>query len=199
MLKIGITGGIGSGKTTICKIFESLNVPVFNADIVAKDVMKTNVSLINSIKETFGDDSYFDNGDLNTKYIGSQVFNNQQALNKINSIVHPVTIQAFADWAKDRRETYIIKEAALLFESGSYKDCDFNIVVLSPEHLRLKRVMRRDRVDEESVRARMSKQMPEAEKEKLADFVIINDEREALIPQVLKLHKHFIQISHSSN
>jgi len=198
MLKIGITGGIGSGKTTVCRIFEALGIPVFNADQVAKSIMNTDAALMASIKEIFGKQAYFKNGELNRKYLASQVFSNQKALNVLNSLVHPAAIQAFEDWYLEQNNgPYVLKEAAILFESGSYKNCDFNILILSPETLRIRRVMERDEVDEESVRARINKQMAEEEKEKLADFTIINDEKKALIPQVLKLNEHFITISRS--
>src|SRR5690606_36643904 len=122
--KIGITGGIGSGKTTVCRIFELLGAPVFYADAVAKSVMNTDPSLINSIEKLCGENSYLNNGELNRSYIASQVFNNQSTLNKLNALVHPVTIQAFIDWVEGRKEPYVLKEAAILFESGSSKDCD---------------------------------------------------------------------------
>jgi len=194
MLTIGITGGIGSGKTTVCQIFESLGVPVFNADITAKSIMNTDPDLIAAIKETFGTEAYHENGELNRKYLASQVFNNQKALNQLNALVHPAAIQASINWVNAQNVPYVIKEAAILFESGSYKNCDFNILVFSPEEIRIERVMKRDGVDEESVRSRINKQMPEEEKKKMADFIIINDGKTALIPQVLKLNEHFLTI-----
>jgi len=194
MLKIGITGGIGSGKTTVCRVFESLGIPIFNADTTAKSIMATNSSLIASIKKEFGEEAYLSNNELNRKYLANKVFNNEEALKKLNSLVHPATIKAFIDWSLLQRSAYVIKEAAILFESGSYRDCDFVIVVASPENLRIKRVMEREGVDEDNVRSRISKQMPEEEKEELADFIIINDDKTAIIPQVLKLNEYFINI-----
>jgi len=157
--------------------------------------MSTDSLLKASIEKTFGHEAYFENGDLNRKYLASKVFNNQEALDKLNTLVHPAAIQASKDWFKQQQGSYVLKEAAILFESGSYKDCDYNILVSSPEDLRIKRVMRRDGVSEESVRSRISNQMPEDEKQKLADFVIINDGKTPLIPQVLKLNEHFLNIS----
>jgi len=194
MLKIGITGGIGSGKTTVCRIFEILGIPVFNADLVAKSIMNTDSLLRSSIKATFGSQAYSENGELDRKYLASQVFNNQEALDKLNVLVHPAAIQASIDWFKQQQGPYALKEAAILFESGSYKDCDYNILVSSPEEIRIKRVMERDGVSEESVRSRISKQMTEEKKLELADFVIVNDGNMPLIPQVLKLHEHFLSI-----
>jgi len=195
MLKIGITGGIGSGKTTVCRVFELLGIPVFNADTSAKSIMVANSSLIASIKKEFGEEAYFPNNELNRKYLADKVFNNQEALTKLNNLVHPATIKSFVDWSLRQKSAYVIKEAAILFESGSYKDCDFVIVVTSPEEIRIKRVIEREGVNEDNVRSRMSKQMPEEEKEELADFIIINDYKTAIIPQVLKLNEYFIDIS----
>lgn len=195
MLKIGITGGIGSGKTTVCCVFKTLGIPVFNADTIAKSIMITDSFLIASIKKEFGEEAYFPNNELNRKYLASKVFNNQEALTKLNSLVHPLTIKAFVDWSLRQKSAYVIKEAAILFESGAYKDCDFIIVVTSPEELRIKRVMEREGVTEDNVRSRISKQMPESEKVELADFIIINDDKTAIIPQVLKLNDYFINIS----
>lgn len=194
MLKIGITGGIGSGKSTICRIFEILGVPVFDADLNAKLIMNTDASLIAAIKDAFGAEAYYENGDLNRQYLASKVFVDQAALSKLNALVHPAAIQASRDWAERQTNPYVLKEAAILFESGSYKDCDYNILVSAPEELRIKRVMERDAVDEANVRSRISKQMPEEEKAKLADFVIVNDGKQALIPQVLKLNEYFLSI-----
>lgn len=191
MLKIGITGGIGSGKTTICRIFEALFIPVFNADEVAKMIMLTDLNLVEAIKVQFGEEAYFANGELNRKFLSGIVFNDSKALQQLNELVHPAVIQAFDDWAVDQNSPYCLHEAAILFESGAYKSCDYSILVYAPEDLRINRVKRRDGHSEAEIRARMDKQMPENEKEKLADFVIINDESTAVIPQVLEIHNRF--------
>jgi len=194
MILIGITGGIGSGKTTVCRIFESMGIPTFNADTVGKTIMSTDPKLVSHIKEAFGNEIYSASGELNRSELAAKVFNNQEALNLLNSLVHPAVIQASIEWAKVQTGPYALRESALLFESGAYKQCDYNILVSSPEELRIRRVMRRDGVDEQSVRLRISKQMGEEEKAKLADFIIVNDEKTALIPQVLKLHDYFSTI-----
>lgn len=191
MLKIGITGGIGSGKTTICRIFESLNVPVFNADVVAKTIMTSDAALIENIKAAFGQEAYFDNGELDRKFLANIVFNDENQLQILNELVHPATIQAFNDWAKKQNSIYCLHEAAILFESGADKTCDYSILVSAPEETRIARVMKRDGVLETDVRTRMDKQMPEEAKMKLASFTIQNDDSEAVIPQVLKLHQLF--------
>ncbi|MFB5944962.1 dephospho-CoA kinase [Albibacterium profundi] len=195
MLKIGITGGIGSGKTTVCKVFEILKIPVFYADDAAKSVMNKDPHLIDAIKREFGSELYSEEEILDRKALAKLVFNNSQALEKLNSLVHPAAIQAFEDWSKEQDSPYIIKEAAILFESGSYKDCDFTILVYTPENLRIKRVMKRDNTTEAEVRARIDKQMPEDKKRELSDFVIENDGSTALLPQVLSLHGYFLSRS----
>ncbi|WP_316815601.1 dephospho-CoA kinase [Pedobacter nyackensis] len=194
MLKIGITGGIGSGKTTLCKVFETLGIPVFYADMVAKQIMITDEILVKGVKEAFGDESYTAEGALNNKHIAEIVFNNTQQLAKLNELVHPAVFRAFDNWVNEVPATvpYILKEAALLFESGSYKMCDQNILVIAPEETRLHRVMERDGVTEEQVRARMDKQLPDEEKIKLADHIIYNNETDSLIIQVTKLHQLFL-------
>lgn len=148
MLKIGITGGIGCGKTTVCKVFETLGIPVFYADTVAKELMIADPILVAGIKDTFGEESYFEDGTLNNKHIAAIVFNNVDELNKLNALVHPAVFRAFETWEKEVPSSvpYTLKEAALLFESGSYQMCDVNILVTSPLAVRLARVMQRDNV-----------------------------------------------------
>ena len=195
MYKVGITGGIGSGKTTVCKVFEVLGIPVFYADTVAKTIMVEDQQLIEGIKSTFGMDSYFKDGTLNNKHIADIVFQNQTALEKLNALVHPAVFRAFDEWEKGISSAvpYTLKEAALLFESGSYKMCDTTILVTAPLTLKLKRVIHRDGVSEEQVRARMDKQMSDEEKQKMANHFIVNDEKQSIIDQVMELHQVFLQ------
>src|SRR5687767_7366242 len=194
MLKVGITGGIGSGKTTVCRIFETLGIPVFYADTAAKQIMVEDAILIKGIKNTFGKESYFDNGVLNNKHIASIVFNNAEELAKLNALVHPAVFRAFDSWtaALPADTSYVLKEAALLFESGSYQLCDLNILVVAPEKLKLDRVMQRDGASADAVRSRMDKQFTDRQKLKLADHIIQNNESESLIEQVLRLHQVFL-------
>ncbi|MVN92319.1 dephospho-CoA kinase [Mucilaginibacter aquatilis] len=192
MLKIGITGNIGSGKTTVCRVFELLGIPVFYSDDAAKQVMTTDTQLIKNLKQHFGNEAYFDNGTLNKKFISSIVFNNAAELNKLNSLVHPAVFRAFDAWIINHTAApYVLKEAAILFESGSYKDCDHTILVTAPTPARLQRVIERDNITIEQAEARNSKQMPQEEKVKLADYIINNDNSALVIPQVLHLHKLF--------
>lgn len=195
MVKIGITGGIGSGKTTVCRVFELLGIPVFYADYQARQLMQTDPLLVKDILKAFGAESYSAEGQLNRKYLAETVFGNVSKLNLLNSLVHPAVFRAFDTWAASQRAPYVIKEAALLFESNSYRDCTFTILVTAPEQLRIQRVIARDRIAAEAVKQRMDKQWPDIEKEKLADFVLLNDEGKLLIPQILQLHQRFIDES----
>lgn len=196
MLKIGITGNIGSGKTTVSKIFEILGIPVFYADDAAKNVMTTDPILIEGIRSAFGAASYFEDGTLNRKHIAGIVFNDEKELAKLNSLVHPAVFRAFDSWVIHTKDApYVMKEAALLFESDSYKMCDKTIMVTAPLELRIKRVMHRDNLTCDEIMARNEKQFSEEKKIELADFVIRNDDTELVIPQVLELHEKFLSIS----
>ena len=193
-LKIGITGGIGTGKTTVCRIFELLGVPVYYADARAKLVMQTDQQLIASIKTVFGDVVYTD-GILNRSVLGALVFNDVNLLHQLNALVHPAVFRDFKQWSKDQNCKYVLKEAAILFESGSDQDCDYTLLVKSPLSLRISRIMQRDTMSREDIMKRMDKQMSEEEKEKRADLCILNDEVNLVIPQVLELHKRFVTLS----
>ena len=196
MLKIGITGNIGGGKTTVSRVFEVLGVPVFYADDAAKKVMVEDPVLISTLKAEFGGSSYLEDGSLNRKYIASIVFNNEAELVKLNSIVHPAVFRAFDTWAAQIKDApYVMKEAALLFESTSYKMCDYSIMVTAPLELRIERVMQRDGLTRAEVESRNAKQFTEEKKTGLADYVIHNDDTELVIPQVLELHKQFCSLA----
>jgi dephospho-CoA kinase len=196
MLKIGITGNIGSGKTTVSKVFELLGIPVFYADDAAKKVMVTDVVLIAEIKAAFGNSSYFDDGTLNRKHIAGIVFNNDAQLAKLNSLVHPATFRAFDVWVTEIEDApYVLKEAALLFESTSYKMCDYSIMVTAPLEERIKRVMKRDNIPRQEVESRNAHQFSEEKKASLANYLINNNDQSLVIPQVLKLHNLLSQKS----
>lgn len=191
MLKIGITGGIGSGKSTVSSIFKVLGIPVFDADTYAKKIMQTNDVLIAAVIDLFGAASYHHN-QLNRKYIAEIVFKDPSKLEKLNALVHPATIRAGEEWADRQSSPYTIKEAALFFESGSAEGMDYIIGVYAPQHIRINRVMQRDGVSREEVLDRMKRQIQEEIKMRLCDFVIVNDDQRLLIPQVLELHHQFI-------
>lgn len=190
MLKIGLTGGIGSGKTTVAKIFETLGVPVFYADDAAKKLMNTDEDIKKSIIKNFGKESY-KNNELDRKYIASIVFNDTEKLQLLNSLTHPATIKDSEKWVKKQTAPYIIREAALLFESGANKKLDYVIGVYAPQHIRVKRVMDRDHSSAEEVMKRINRQLEEEEKMKLCDFVITNNDQELVLPQVIALDKKF--------
>ena len=192
MLKIGITGGIGAGKSTVAGIFKVLGVPVFDADATAKNILNTDPILREQIAAAFGSETY-KNGLLDRKYLATLVFNNPNQLAKLNALVHPATIEAADKWAsRFTDKPYIIKEAALLFEAGTNEGLDYIIGVTAPVELRIKRVMARDQVSREEVLSRMQHQLDDTEKMKRCDFVIDNSDASLVIPQVLALHAKFI-------
>ncbi|PAW93685.1 dephospho-CoA kinase [Mucilaginibacter sp. MD40] len=196
MFKVGITGNIGSGKTTVCKVFEVLGIPVFYADDAAKKVMTDDQLLISGIKEAFGNEAYFADGSLNRKYIGNIVFNDEDKLKRLNELVHPAVFRAFDAWVeKQEHAPYVLKEAAILFESGSYKKCDRSLLVTAPLETRMERVIQRDGVTEQEVQKRESRQYPQEKKEQLADDIIVNDDTQLVIPQVLQLHQLYLSLA----
>lgn len=188
MLKFGLTGGMGSGKSTVGKIFSVLGIPVLQADDVAKNLMQSDPVLRAQISQVFGPQAYTAEG-LNRKWLAEQVFNNPIALEKLNALVHPAAIAAGWAWAEKQKAPYVIKEAALIFESGSGAGLDGIIGVSSPQALRLKRVMARDQISRDQALARMDKQLEESLKMKLCNWVITNNEQESLVAQVLELDK----------
>jgi len=193
-LKIGLTGGIGSGKTTVAKIFELLDVPVYYADAASKRLYKTDEALIKKMKEHFGDDIYNED-ELNRTKLAAIVFNNPQKLDLLNSLVHPPTIKDAMEWMQMQKTPYVIKEAALLFESSSVAGLDYVIGVYTPQHIRLKRVMDRDQSTRDEVLSRMNRQIDEDIKMKLCDFIITNSEQELVIPQVLEVHTKILELA----
>jgi dephospho-CoA kinase len=197
MLKVGVTGNIGGGKTTVSKLFEILGIPVFYADDAAKKIMTEDSLLVSGLKSAFGEEAYFKDGSLNRKHIAGIVFNDEQELARLNALVHPAVFRAFGNWvARLNDAPYVMKEAALLFESDSYQMCDKTIMVTAPLELRIKRVVKRDGFTRAEILARDARQFTEEKKIALADFVIKNDDTELVIPQVLKLHEYFLSISH---
>lgn len=194
MLRIGLTGGIGSGKSTVAKVFEVLGVPVYYADDAAKRLMNEDEELKQRIQEQFGEATYKD-GRLDRKYLGSLVFNAPEKLQALNKLTHPATIADAERWMKQQNTHYAIKEAALIFESGARQQLDYVIGVSAPTPLRILRTMQRDHVTREEVIARMDKQMDESIKMRLCDFVLNNDEQEMLLPQVLELHGKLLSLA----
>jgi len=194
MKVIGITGGIGSGKTTVCRIFEQLGVPVYYADDRAKMLMNTSATLREGIITEFGSEAYTDQG-LNRAYLAGLVFSTPERLAKLNALVHPAVADDFDEWVEQHaKEPYVMKEAAILFESGAYQGVDITVLVIAPEDIRIERVVGRDGVMPDDVRKRLANQWTQERKAKLADHIINNDGFHLLIPQVLELHRKFTEV-----
>ena len=193
-LRIGLTGGIGSGKSTVAGIFKVLGIPVFDADWEAKKIMESNPILRRALVEQFGS-TIFVNEQLNRKALASIVFKDPVQLAKLNALVHPHAIEEGIQWSARQSSPYTVKEAALFFESGSAEGIDYMIGVFSPKHIRIQRVMKRDGFTPEEVLKRMEKQISDEIKMRLCDFVLLNDEQQLLIPQVIKLHQQFLKVA----
>ena len=194
MLRIGITGGIGSGKTTVAKVFEVLGIPVYYADDAAKRLMNEDGELKEKIQLQFGNEVY-KNGQLDRKHLAEIVFTSPEKLALLNALVHPVTLKDAEKWMQQQSTPYAIKEAALIFESGAQEHLDHVIGVTAPAPLRIQRTMQRDGITREEVMARMDKQMDETIKMKLCDFVLVNNEQEMLLPQILLLHEKLLVLA----
>ena len=190
MLKIGLTGGLGSGKSTVAHIFEVLGIPVYYADAASKRLMNDDAGIKAAVKNAFGD--VYPDDKLDRNRLATIVFKDAKKLELLNSIVHPATLKDAAEWMAIQKAPYAIKEAALIFESGSNKSLDYVIGVQAPLELRLQRAMKRDTISREEAMARISKQMDEDEKLALCDYIIVNDEQQLVISQVLKLHEKLL-------
>ena len=198
VLKVGLTGGIGSGKSTVAQIFEVLGIPVYYADIAAKKIMNEDEDLRSAITNIFGEPAYTNNI-LDRKYISSIVFSDPAKLEQLNALVHPATKKDGEAWMQEQTSPYAIHEAALIFEAKVSDRLDIVIGVSSPIELRIKRAMERDKVSREEVLKRMDQQLDEEVKMSKCDFVLINDEQQLLIPQVLELHEKLIALSKQKN
>ena len=186
---VGITGGMGSGKTTVCRIFERLGVPVFYADDEAKKILFEDKAVFKKVRDTLGPGILTD-GKPDKKKIAAEVFSDDKKLKALNAVIHPAVQKKFSSWCKIKKnEKYVLKEAAILFESGSHKECDLIITVSAPEHIRIDRAGRRDKLSAQEIKKRMEKQLPEEERNTRSDFVIINDNEQLVIPQVIKIHE----------
>ena len=196
-IKVGITGGIGSGKSTICKVFKLLGVPVFEADVVAKQLQNANQEIKQGLINLFGEDIYTYEGIVDRKKLAAIIFNDDFLISKVNELIHPFVHEEFENWLKKQNSAYIVHEAAILFESGFYKIMDFTILVSAPEEQRIERVMKRDNVNREVVMQRIKKQWDDEEKQKLASFVIHNNNQNLIIPEIIKIDKNLKELSPS--
>lgn len=192
MLKVGLTGGIGSGKSTVGRVFAALGIPVYNADAASKTLYSSSVQIKEAVIKYFGE-SIYEGGVFHKDRLSTAVFGDADKLALLNSIVHPATIQHARTWMAGQKTAYVIKEAALIFESGSAIDLDLVIGVWAPQALRIKRVVQRDGFEPEAVLNRMQHQIEESVKMKLCDYVISNDDKKMVVPQILALHQQLTQ------
>ncbi len=198
MLDIGLTGGIGSGKTTVARIFEEFGVPCYYADTRAKEIMNEDEELRSALISEFGPDVYAD-GVLNRGFLAQIIFEDSSARDEVNALVHPAVGRDYEEWKAAQKAPYVLKEAAILFETGGYKMSDAVILVTAPEEVRIDRVMKRDSTSREKVKARMDAQWSDAKKEALADFIIFNDGKQLLIPQVKQIHETILSRANTSH
>jgi dephospho-CoA kinase len=196
-MKIGITGGIGSGKTSVCHVFNILGIPLFSADYEAKMIMENNAEVINGINSIVGKDIYPD-GKLDRISLAAIIFNNKNTLEKVNALVHPVVFDQFRIWEMEQSAQYIIMEAAILFESGASRFVDKTVSVVAPIEERIKRIIHRNGLSREQVIARMKNQMDDEDRIKLSDYVIQNSENDMIIPAVLKINEDILKIVNST-
>ncbi len=196
MLQVGITGNLGSGKSTVAAVFKQLGVPVYNADDAAKWLMRNNPVLKEQIIVLFGQEAFLISGDLNRSYIASSAFNNQSLLNQLNALVHPQVQIHYKNWVSEQPldTRFVLKEAALLIESKSYLDLDKLIVVAANEETLITRGMQRDNASRAQIEARLAKQMPQSEKIKLADYVIYNNNNDAVLKQVWAVYNDLLRL-----
>jgi len=188
-LAIGITGGIGSGKSTVCEVFKLLGVPVFEADIVAGKLINSDSEIRNNLIQFYGNEIYNSDKKINREKLANIIFNSDVELEKVNKVVHPAVRKEYMNWFKLQKTDYIIHEAAILIESGFYKMMDFTILVSAPEEIRIERVMRRNNLTRENVISRLAKQWPDTEKRKFATLELVNDIKNLLIPQIIEIDK----------
>ncbi len=189
-LTVGITGGIGSGKTTVCRFFEILGTPVFEADKAGKRLLDTHPKVKKEMIDLFGEDIYTSDGTINRKKLAGIIFNDQFYLSRVNELVHPAVREEFFRWLKDHHHfPYVVHEAAILFESGFYKLMDFTLLVTAPEKERIKRVMERNQISKKKIKERMSHQFSEKKKARMADVVLLNDNTHLIIPEIIEIDK----------
>ena len=188
MKKIGLTGGIGVGKTYIAKILQKLKIPVFNSDIEAKKCLLNNTILMEKLKLEFGK-TIFKDGQLQRKILSNLIFNDKKKLNKLNSLVHPYVKESFDFWCKNQNSNIIVKEAAILYESKSHLNLDAVICVSAPFELRVKRIEERDQLNKSAINKIIDNQMSQEKKEQLSDYIIINDEKKLILPQLINIIK----------
>jgi len=192
MIKVGLTGGIGSGKSIVAEVFRILGIPIYNSDARAKALYVESDEVRESVISLLGTKAYDPSGELNRKWVGQKVFSDSGLLEQLNAIIHPAVGQDFINWVNQQDAAYIIKEAAILFESGANRGMDLVIAVTAPDEIRIQRVIQRDDLSKEEVQRRISSQMNQKELVKRSDFVIVNDNQRLIIPQILQIHENII-------
>ena len=192
MIKLGITGGIGSGKTSVCKVFNLLGIPVFSADAEAKEIMEVDADIISKLNAIAGKDLYV-KGMLDRAELATLIFNNRSMLEKVNSVVHPAVFGKFCEWAKKQEAPYVIMEAAILFESGGSKIVDRIVTVTAPVEERIERVIVRSSLTKDEVMERIKNQTTDSDKIKQSDYIIDNSENKMIIPAILTIHNHILE------
>jgi dephospho-CoA kinase len=192
MIKVGLTGGIGAGKSYVGRIFSQLGIPVFIADIEARKIQLTDTEVIKKMVGLLGKDIYLQNGDINREKLAQIIFNDNIALQKVNEIIHPAVRKAFEKWAKKQTSPYVIQEAAIIFENQQSKNFNKIISVTAPVELKIKRVMERDNISGEDVLKRMKNQLPDEEKIRQSDYVINTDDQQLILPQIIEIHNKLI-------
>jgi dephospho-CoA kinase len=192
MVTVGLSGGMGSGKTVVSRIFHALGVPICCADTVTKELYDTHEGLRQTLSSLLGEDIY-QNGCLQRKRMAALIFSDERLLQKVNALVHPLVLQQFHQWAQQQQTPYVMQEAAILFESGANKKMDYTIAVTAPEALRITRIMQRDKLTEQEIKSRMQWQWPDEKRNAKAGFIIVNDDKQALLPQVLTIHENILK------
>jgi dephospho-CoA kinase len=197
-LQIGVTGGIGSGKSMVCQLFACLEIPVYNADARAKWLTNHDSEIKEKVTALLGPDAYDSEGFYNTSFVASVVFKDAELLNSLNAIIHPVVMRDTQSWVAQHADSaYVLKEAAIMNAAGQGNSLDFVVMVDAPEDLRVKRILQRDNRSEQEIRAIIKRQVSDEARKKIADFIVTNDETSALIPQVLQLHQRFLEVAKS--
>ena len=192
MVTVGLSGGMGSGKTVVSRIFHALGIPVFYADAATKELYDTHDELRQALTGLLGQDIY-QNGRLQRKRMASLIFSDENLLQKVNALTHPLAIQRFDQWAQQQQAPYVIQEAAILFESGANEKMNYTIAITAPETLRITRTMRRDKFTEQEIKHRLQWQWPDEKRNAKAGFIIVNDDKQALLPQVLTIHENILK------
>lgn len=189
MIRVAVTGGIGSGKSVVCEVFDKIGIAVFNADYWAKHIMNNNTDVVKQLKKLLGNDVYRQNGMLDRKKMAEIIFSDTFMLEKVNSIVHPVVRNEFQSWSTKQTSAYVIQEAAIIFENKQASTFDKIILVTAPEKIRINRVTKRDRLKANDVQKRINNQLSDEIKKKKSDYIIINDNIQLILPQILKIDK----------